>query len=186
MKTTHSSQADLAGHAHAVVEELKALVAAVDYSQLEALEAAVLAAPRVFLSGSGRSGLISRALAMRLMHIGLASYAVGEAATPAIGASDLLIILSARGGASATAQVNTARSVAATSAAISSSMATAVAQAADLVLVVPARTSVPTRQHAGSLFEQGCLVIGDALCRAVQESRKVPTAALDSRHANLT
>jgi 6-phospho-3-hexuloisomerase len=52
-------------------------------------------------------------------------------------------------------------------------------------LHLPARTVVPTGQHAGSLFEQSLLVVGDALCRRVQAELGVPTSALDARHANL-
>jgi 6-phospho-3-hexuloisomerase len=52
--------------------------------------------------------------------------------------------------------------------------------------VLPARTAVPTIQHAGSLFEQSTLVLGDALCLAARTSLGVPESELDARHANLT
>ena len=41
-------------------------------------------APRIFVSGAGRSGLIMRALGIRLMHLGKTVHVVGESTTPSI------------------------------------------------------------------------------------------------------
>ncbi|WP_100012692.1 6-phospho-3-hexuloisomerase [Lentibacillus sediminis] len=49
---------------------------------------------RFFFAGEGRSGLIAKTAAMRLMHSGKAVFAVGETTTPAIQEGDLLIIVS--------------------------------------------------------------------------------------------
>jgi len=59
------------------------------------------------------------------------------------------------------------------------------AQLATAVVTLPIRTEIPTQQHAGSLFEQSCLVICDAVCRTVQETLGVPTSELNRRHASL-
>ncbi len=48
-------------------------------------------APRIFVSGAGRSGLIMRALGTRLMHLGKTVHVVGESTTPSIQAGELLI-----------------------------------------------------------------------------------------------
>jgi len=40
-------------------------------------------------------------------------------------------------------------------------------------------------QHAGSLFEQAILLLGDALAWHVQQRLGVADAQLDARHANL-
>lgn len=185
MTAEAAAAATVVDHAQHALAELTDLMRAVDVEQLAALQHAVVSADRIFSTGAGRSGLVARAIAMRMMHLGLQSYAVGEVATPAIGEGDLLIAYSARGGANIVAQESTARSVGATVFALTASAITPVAAAADAVVEVPARTRVPSHQHAGSLFEQGCLILGDALCRAVQEMLAVPTAALDERHANL-
>src|SRR5699024_7999258 len=49
---------------------------------------------RFFFLGEGRSGLIAKAVAMRLMHTGKQVYVVGETTTPAIEKGDLLIVIS--------------------------------------------------------------------------------------------
>ncbi|MDP3065851.1 MAG: 6-phospho-3-hexuloisomerase [Methanobacteriaceae archaeon] len=51
----------------------------------------------VFLMGLGRSGLVARAFAMRLMHLGISVYVVGETTTPAIGSEDCLLAISGSG-----------------------------------------------------------------------------------------
>ena len=57
----------------------------------------IIGAHSVFLLGAGRSGLIAKCFAMRLMHCGIASYAAGECGTPRPRNGDLAIILSASG-----------------------------------------------------------------------------------------
>ncbi|MEC5424529.1 SIS domain-containing protein [Virgibacillus sp. C22-A2] len=49
---------------------------------------------RFFFVGEGRSGLIAKTIAMRLMHSGKTVFVVGETTTPAIQEGDLLIIVS--------------------------------------------------------------------------------------------
>src|SRR5690606_4733111 len=92
--------------------ELENLVAATSAEEIDALVEALRPGRRIYLSGFGRSGLVARAFAMRLMHLGLDAAVVGETATPAIRTGDLLIVLSSSGnGAPARAQVEMALSV---------------------------------------------------------------------------
>lgn len=166
--------------------ELSSLVGAVDPVQLDELAACAAAAPTVYFDAQGRSGLISRAVAMRLMHLGIATHVVGETLTPAISAGDLLIAASASGATPSTlAHARVARTIGATVAAITTSADTPLARAADLIVVLPARTVVPTSQHAGSLFEQSWLVVGDALCRTLQRLREQTDDQLAMMHANM-
>ncbi|NTV00167.1 MAG: SIS domain-containing protein [Methanoregulaceae archaeon] len=57
----------------------------------------MLAAERVYVAGAGRSGLVAKAFAMRLMHIGYDSYVIGETITPAFSAGDTLVVFSGSG-----------------------------------------------------------------------------------------
>lgn len=171
-------------HAREAVAELDALVEQLDADQLEAVTGAFVDAPRLFFTGVGRSGLSARAVAMRLMHIGKSAYVIGEVATPAMTAGDVLVAFTSSGRGSVLDQAEAARRVGARVVAFSTGE-NDVTALSDVFLTLPARTVVPTRQHAGSLFEQSCLVAGDALCRTVQERLGIPTAVLDARHANI-
>ncbi|HIE30994.1 MAG TPA: 6-phospho-3-hexuloisomerase, partial [Methanosarcinales archaeon] len=51
----------------------------------------ILDANSVFVMGTGRSGLVGRAFATRLMHLGLRVYVVGESTTPALRKGDVVV-----------------------------------------------------------------------------------------------
>jgi 6-phospho-3-hexuloisomerase len=51
----------------------------------------------IFVTGAGRSGLAGKAFAMRLMHLGLSAYVVGETISPAIYADDCILAISGSG-----------------------------------------------------------------------------------------
>ena len=51
----------------------------------------------IFIAGTGRSGLMGRSFAMRLMHLGLKVHIIGETVTPAVQAGDILIAISESG-----------------------------------------------------------------------------------------
>ena len=52
----------------------------------------ILGARRIACFGVGREGLMMKALAMRLMHLGLDAHVVGDMSTPPIGKGDLLLV----------------------------------------------------------------------------------------------
>ena len=80
-----------------IIDELAANADKVPVEPLEALADAVLGAKRIFVAGAGRAGFAARAFALRLMHLGLTVYFVGEPTTPSIGPGDLLVINSGSG-----------------------------------------------------------------------------------------
>jgi len=57
----------------------------------------IMESKNVFLIGAGRSGLAAKAFAMRLMHLGISVYVVGETISPAINEDDTIIAISGSG-----------------------------------------------------------------------------------------
>lgn len=51
----------------------------------------------IFVVGAGRSGLVGKFFAMRLMHLGKSAHIVGETTTPGIGRDNLLVCISGSG-----------------------------------------------------------------------------------------
>ena len=79
---------------------LKNIENAVDYLEedvIEDFENEILNAENIFVTGAGRSGLAGKAFAMRLMHLGLSAYVVGETISPAIHKNDCIIAISGSG-----------------------------------------------------------------------------------------
>jgi len=57
----------------------------------------IIASDSIFVVGSGRSELVGKAFAMRLMHLGFKVHVVGDVTTPAISKNDCLVAISGSG-----------------------------------------------------------------------------------------
>jgi 6-phospho-3-hexuloisomerase len=151
----------------------------------------ITSAPRVFVLGAGRSGLALRMTAMRLMHLGLEVHVVGEVTAPAIARDDLLLTASGSGTTGGIVRAaQTAVSVGARVAAITTAPASPLAELAAITVVVPAagkldRSGDASAQYAGSLFEQSVVLLGDALFHALWQRSGATADELWPRHANL-
>src|SRR5262245_33109352 len=88
---------DFADVTRAIHTEIGGVLSQVSSAEADALLEAVLAARRTYLTGEGRSGLVARTFAMRLQHLGLVSYVIGETICPALEGGDLLIAVSGSG-----------------------------------------------------------------------------------------
>lgn len=86
-------------HAHvtAIQRDVNTALASITDEQLEEFVGLLLEARRIFVAGRGRTGLIMRGFAMRLMHLGLTAHVVEDVTTPAIEAADVLVIGSGSG-----------------------------------------------------------------------------------------
>jgi 6-phospho-3-hexuloisomerase len=136
--------------------------------ELNAFEKAILDSQRVFVTGLGRTGLMARGFAMRLMHLGRQVFHVGDVITPAIAAGDLLIICSRTGRSKVLGHyIRIARRAKARVAVVTATPDSDVASKADVVLSIDDR---PSRRRGvggrpppplGSLFEQALLIVLD-------------------------
>ncbi|MGW9111776.1 6-phospho-3-hexuloisomerase [Microbacterium sp. NPDC055683] len=172
-------------------QELDAALAAVDPSAVASAARAVAGADRVFVLGLGRSGIALRALAMRLMHLGIEAHVVGETTAPAVRPGDVLVVASGSGTtASVVRSTEKAASLGVRIVVLTAAPGSPLAAASDLVVAVPAAVKTDhggsaSRQYAGSLFEQAVLVVGDALFHALWTASGTSAEELWTRHANL-
>ena len=179
---------------NSITMELAGRFEELDEEQLQALKSAILGADRIFVAGAGRSLLMIRGLAMRLMHMGFTAYVVGETVTPAIADKDLLIIASGSGTTGTmTVVAKKCKAAGARLALITTCPASPIGEFADLVVEVKAGTSKAENskytsiQPGGNTFEQSVLLIGDALIISIISGRSLEdnNEILMSRHANL-
>ncbi len=148
---------------------------------------------RIFLFGEGRSGLVMRCFAMRLMQLGFAVHVVGEATTPAITTSDTLIACSGSGETPVTCLfAEQAKAAGARLLVITAAAGSRLDRLADLSLLLPAPQKrgagiVPSVQYGATLFEQSTLLLCDAMALALMPGDAADAAfvSLDARHANL-
>jgi 6-phospho-3-hexuloisomerase len=150
------------------VEDLARVLRSVRARDLKAVEKEILASRHVFVTGLGRTGLMARGFAMRLMHLGRTVYHVGDVITPAIGAGDLLVICSRTGASKVLLHyIRIARRAHARVCVVTARPDSPVAKGADVVLSI---ADLPKRRPAGSkkplpplgsLFEQALLIVLD-------------------------
>ena len=90
-----------------IVGYCREAVRSVDPACREKLLESVLGSRKVFVYGSGRSGLIGQLFAVRLVQLGLDVHFVGEMTTPIIGKEDLTLLISNTGRTSSVVQTAT-------------------------------------------------------------------------------
>ena len=176
----------------AIHAEIGGVLSQISAGEAEALLEALMAARRVYVTGEGRSGLVARTFAMRLQHLGLVSYVIGETICPALAAGDLLLAVSGSGKSAGTLVVaEGARKAGARLAAISATRDNPLAKMCDLVLVVPGATKheaageAKSIQPLSSLFDQSQHVVQDALTVLLGQRLEQGKAEMKAKHANV-
>ena len=85
-------------HQKLILDRLTTILSETDKSNAAKIMKLIDGAGRIFVGGAGRSGLVSRFFAMRLVHSGYNVNMVGEIVTPAIKAGDCEYQNEVRGG----------------------------------------------------------------------------------------
>ena len=145
---------------------------------------------RIFVYGTGRSGLMLKALAMRLMQIGLDAYVVGETTTPSVHEGDLLIVASASGETGSvcmTAQSAVKQGVDLIVISSAPESTLGKIQAPDIVIESATKfaTSKVSEQPLGSLFEQMLLMVFDTVILEMSKEQEGSNDDMAHRHASL-
>jgi 6-phospho-3-hexuloisomerase len=165
----------------------------VDPAALAGMVDELAAAKRVVCYGVGREGLMMRALAMRLYHMGLDAHVVGDMSCPPVGAGDLLVVSAGPGDFSTVrGLMGVARRDGARLACVTAQPGAALPAASDRVLVIPAQTmaddtgpAVASVLPMGSLFEGAQYLVFEMLVLMLRDRLGVAPDAMRARHTNL-
>ena len=163
----------------------------------------LLDSKRVYVVGAGRSGLVAKAFAMRLMHLGLQAYVVGETITPALKKGDVMVIFSGSGRTKTVADLaETAHDIGGKICLITSNADSRIGKIADCIVIIEHRRD-PVGDDAaefeirrmmgehksfaplGTLFETASMVFADAVISRMMEITKTDESALKNRHTNI-
>jgi len=150
-------------------------------------------APRIFGCAVGRSGYILRGFLMRLMHLGLSVYVVGETITPRLQPHDLLIVMSGSGETPQPREVlRRANAVGARTLALTACPDSTIAGEAHVVIHIPGTTKLTLAQEPdslqcpGSLFEQACFLFLEGVVLILYQERLGRNRqAMLARHADV-
>lgn len=173
-------------------EEITSVLSKVDEEQALIVSSQLKWAKRIFVHGEGRSGLMGKAFAMRLMHGGYTVYVVGETITPSIGEGDLLILISGSGSTGSIHEFAVkARDLGAKVTLVTTNRDSKISRVSQHCLVIPAAIKhrqleePETIQPLGNQFDQSVhLVLDGIIIHSLQKNEKRKQEMLN-RHANL-
>ena len=187
---------------NAILDNIEEAVEFLDEKDIDTFENIIIESKNVFVTGAGRSGLAAKAFAMRLMHLGLSAYVVGETISPAIYEDDCIVAISGSG------ETNTIVSAAKIAKkrgsrvlAVTSYPESTLGQLADTCLLVKGRTKKEVDDEnymkrqiygnytsltpLGTAFELTTLVFLDAIVSELMEKMHQTESDLKARHTVL-
>ena len=189
-----SAMRSIIEHVHKTIEEL-------DDKQIDNMVEIILKAEKIFLVGSGRSGMAVKAFAMRLSQLGLRVYVVGETITPAMSENDLLIAVSGSGETSSVCNAaRITKSIGARVLAVTSYPDSTLGRVADDIVVVKGRTKIDVeRNHLrsqlegkhttltplGTLFEDTVMIFFDGIIVRLMQEMGECEDSMKKRHTVL-
>src|SRR5574341_1424217 len=189
---TGSDSLDIKATTQIILDEIHSVLERIDEKAYEEFISCILNAKNVFVTGQGRSGLVSRTFAMRLTHIGLNAYCVGDATTPNIDKGDLLIACSSSGSTYITCYIaGLAKKAHAKVTAVTSHKNSALAEQANVIVELPVQEVSTDYKNNGSiqfrstLFEQACLVYLDGVILSLVKRLNSSENEMHKRHSNL-
>jgi len=184
-----------------ILEHLQVSSKKLRSEQVDGFIDALLGAKRVFVVGAGRSGLVVRAFAMRLMHLGIDVHVIGETITPALRDDDFLVALSGSGKTSfAVSTAKIAKRMGTKIAVITSYPRSTLAKLADHIVTLPGRTKIAAMESyldrqivgeyeslapMGTLFEVTALVFLDSVVASLIVKLGRKEEELRARHATI-
>ena len=184
-----------------IIDNVRIVSSELDEKTIMELMELLNSSKNVFLLGQGRSGLVARAFAMRLMHLGISVYVVGETITPAITQEDCLLAISGSGETSyiiSTAKIAQKRG--AKIVAVTSYDGSTLGKMSDLIVHIQGRTKVDIEKNyvkrqikgkhlplspLGTLFEVSSLIFLDGLIAQLMDKMGKTERDLKERHTVL-
>jgi len=184
-----------------ILSGIGGVIQSIDEADIEKMIDEIMAvrAHKILLLGTGRSGFVGRAFALRLMHLGFNVYVSGETITPALTPDDLVLVISGSGTTTTVvAQAQVAKSVGSKVVAVTSHLDSPLGEVADGVVLVKGRTKIDQitdyegRQISGvydnaplgTMFELSVMVFLDSVIAALMQQLRVHEIDMRARHAN--
>ena len=176
-----------------VLREIKETFEEIDQSNITYFLKQIIDAKRIFIAGVGRTGLVMRCFAMRLMHLGIKVQIIGDITTTAVGKNDLLIIGSGSGETSSLVSIaRKANNLGVHILLITINPDSSIGDLAQACLKIPAPSPKLSQKHEkssiqpmGSLFEQTLLLTLECIAGMIMQEKKLDSESMFMNHANL-
>lgn len=186
-----------------IAVNLNEIIDRLDRENIKAMIQKILEGESIFLMGAGRSGLVAKAFAMRLMHLGFSVYVVGETTTPSVQTQDVVIAISGSGETRSIADLGKiVKDIGSTLITVTSKKESTLGKISDIAMVLPSKTkndldadgylernmrgdykkNVPP---LGTSFEITSLIFLDSIIAQLIMLTGASEAELKKRHTNI-
>lgn len=186
-----------------ILEYTKLTVQSMDAAEIEVMIDMItnLANRKILIVGAGRSGLVARSFAMRLMHLGFNVFVVGETITPAIDKGDILLAISGSGETSfVVSAARMTKQRGANVIALTSFPKSPLGRLSDHIVVLYGRTKLSKKSDyfsrqivgdheplppLGTLFEISCMIFLDSVIVELMHRLGKDESSMQRRHATI-
>ena len=175
-------------HCDMILDKISSVLDATQDGYYQQLTDMLDGASRIFVAGAGRSGLVCKFFAMRLVHSGYDTSVVGEVVTPSIKRGDLLVVISGSGETEQLiAFTKKARSEGARILLICSKASSTIGDMADATFQIGRadQYSKVVGMPMGTIFELSTLSFLESAISHIIHEKGIPEEIMRSRHANL-
>jgi len=172
-----------------IQKKIKQILEKVSEKDVDKVKKLFFKSNRIFVYGAGRSGLVAKAFAIRLVHLGYQTFVIGETITAPVTKGDLVVIVSGSGEtipAVMTAEI--AHKLGANVVSITAKKNSEIAKYADITLFISAICNEKERKKyapLGTLFEASVWILLDGIIADLLESKKESEEDMRRRHATL-
>ena len=172
-----------------IQSKIKDILSEISDKDIDDIKKFFLNADRIFVYGAGRSGLVAKAFAIRLVHLGFQTFVIGETITAPVRKGDLVVIVSGSGEtipSKMTAEI--ARGIGAKLISITSNRESSVAKLADVSIVLHAACQEKERSELaplGTLFEASAWLLLDSIVAELMHAKNETEESMRKRHATL-
>ena len=172
-----------------IQRKIKDILEQVSQEDIDQVKQLFFKSNRIFVYGAGRSGLVAKAFAIRLMHLGFQTFVIGETISAPVTKDDLVVIVSGSGEtipAVMTAEI--AQNLGANVVSITGKKRSEIARFANVTLLIKASCDEKDRKKfapLGTLFEASVWILLDGIIADLLDSKNETEENMRSRHATL-
>jgi len=172
-----------------IQEKIHAILKQVSNEDITKIKELFFQANHIFVYGAGRSGLVAKAFAIRLVHLGFQAFVIGETITVPVQKGDLVVIVSGSGEtipAVMTAEI--ADDLGANVVSITGKKDSDIDKFATVTLFISANCNEEARKEfapLGTLFEASVWILLDGIVADLLKSKHETEETMRKRHATL-
>ncbi|MHA1451161.1 MAG: SIS domain-containing protein [Candidatus Hodarchaeales archaeon] len=149
----------------------------------------ITGAGKIFVYGAGRSGMVGRMFAQRLMHLELPSFYLSDAITPVFTKDDVLVVISGSGETlSPVAIAKGAKEIGGKIILLTGNKESTLGNIADILILVDGQTKDAEQKSLApftSLFDISALATLDSLARVIMDYTGKTEKDIHRTHASL-